>query len=67
MSEQLDRIEKLLTEDMANVKKTLYGNGKPGLCEKVTRLEDTIKVTQWFVGIGVSVIAVIVGFFDIRK
>ena len=64
---QLDRIEQKLDDRLEKFEKTLYGNGKPGLCEKVTRLEDTIRVTQWFVGIGATLVAGIVGFFDLKK
>jgi hypothetical protein len=44
---------------VADIKKTLYGNGKPGICEVVTRHDQTMKTVLWIVGVGVPAAGVV--------
>jgi hypothetical protein len=73
--ERIEMIEKLVREihqrqveftlpALADVKKTIYGNGKPGLCEIVTKLDTKINTTSWAFSIAISALAVIIAIAE---
>ena len=35
-------------EDMSEIKRALLGNGREGLCDRVTRVEGKTKFNMWF-------------------
>ena len=73
---RIDRIEKLVEEihqrqievtipGLEGMKKTLYGNGKPGLCETVTKLDTKITMTAWVLGLAISIIGASIAFLEL--
>ena len=49
----------------------IHGNGKPGLVEEIVRIKQSCSMAKWGVGVGLSVIGVLVAlealFFDFIK
>lgn len=52
--------------DVVDLEHTLYGNGQPGVKQKVIELETTVKVLKWSTALAVSVgglVTTILGYF----
>jgi hypothetical protein len=50
-----------MIEEMKN---TVYGNGKPGLCDAVSRMDTKINMTAWIFGIAISCLGVLVAILE---
>ena len=61
------RNQKDVIDCLDSVKKTVYGNGKPGLCDRMITLETIVKVISWVVGIGVPSLGVLVSWIVFFK
>ncbi len=42
---------KNMEEDIKDIKKVLYGNGRPGLIERVSRFDTKMTIIMWLNGI----------------
>lgn len=53
-------------EDITELKHSVYGNGQPGVKQKVIELETTVRVLKWSTALAVSVggiVTTILGYF----
>jgi hypothetical protein len=56
---RLDERTKDIQKDLKQITKTLHGNGRKGICDRMTEQETTVRNTKWAVGITLSITIVI--------
>jgi len=56
----IDTKLKIIAEDIADIKKALSGNGRPGLIERISNLEVGMKITYIIVGFSISIFGLLV-------
>ena len=50
-----------------DIRCTIFGNGKPGLCQRQTETEATLKTLKWDMSIGLSVVSVLLSWLIFFK
>jgi len=50
-----------------DIKSVVFGNGKPGLCDRMTIMETTVKVLAWVVGAGLPTMGLVVGWIFYKR
>ena len=62
MNQKLDAIQK----DTTSLEHSIYGNGQPGVKQKVIELETTVRVLKWSTMLALSiggVVTTVLGYF----
>jgi len=57
---------KNIKEDVSLVKKTLSGNGHPGLVRDVNQMQGAVKALKWVIGIALPSLSLAVTIMSIR-